>query len=197
MFLIPNNTAYLRLLLWIIIFITYSPNLIAQDSLKYDVLNNQGQFSAVVVVPHTSKETLFKRSKEWVYKTYVSGNAVIDIADPETSKISANGITGKLVYKNSFVKVDAGHFTYALTIYTKDGKAKIVFGSIIHKGGEMLQMKDGSNYSEDFPSAWGSFGKSQSKKQWALMKEQADKEFLSIFISFKGYLQEQDQNAEF
>lgn len=74
---------------------------------------------------------------------------------------------------------------------------KIVFDRIIHKGGEMIQMKDGSNYADDFPSKWGTFGKSQSKKQWVLMKEQGSEEFLNLYKSFKSYLVAQDKNAEF
>ena len=68
----------------------------------------------------------------------------------------------EIIYKNSFLKVDAGHFKYGFTIYAKDNKAKIVFDRIIHNGGELVQMKDESDFADDFPSRWGSFGKSKS-----------------------------------
>ena len=180
-----------------LLIMTSSVAVSAQDTLAYSIIDGQAELSSVINAPNTSKDALFKKAKEWVYKTYVSGDAVIDIADPETSKINAQGLGGHLVYKNSFVKVEGGRFKYGLTIYAKDNKAKIVFDRIIHLRGEMMQMKDGSNYADDFPSTWGSFGKSQSKKQWALMKQQALLEFNMIYASFKKYLVTEDRNANF
>lgn len=181
----------------LVLIMTSSIAVRAQDTLSYNIIDGQAELSAIINVPNTTKDVLFKKATEWVYKTYVSGDAVIDIADPETSKINAKGLGVQLVYKNSFVKVEGGRFKYGFTIYAKDNKAKIVFDRITHLRGEMLQMKDGSNYADEFPSAWGSFGKSQSKKQWLLMKQQALLDFNELYASFKKYLVTEDRNANF
>lgn len=165
----------------------------ALDSLTID----GGELFAIIEVPGRSKDELFKKSKEWIYRTYKSGDAVIDIDDPETSKINAQGVTQQLVYKNSFAKVDGGKFKYFLTIFNKDGKTKILFDKIIHIKGGMVQMTDGSNFEDDFPSTWTKFGKSQSAKQWPLLKQQALIEFNYLYRSLKRYLLEANKHADF
>jgi hypothetical protein len=170
---------------------------VSQDSLTYKVIDNKAELSSVIQIPNTPKDLLFEKAKEWIYKTYKSGDAVIDIADAETSKIIAQGISNTLAYKNTFVKMDGGRFKYSFTIYAKDNKVKLVIDDISHEKGEMVQMKDGSNYADESPSTWGSFGASQSRKQWVLMKKQAYDEFNIIYHSFKTYLTKVDRHANF
>ncbi|WP_343320308.1 DUF4468 domain-containing protein [Sphingobacterium multivorum] len=187
-------------LLFIFIAIFFTSAWASSMRLKYtpDSLTiDGGDLYAVITIPGKSKDDLFKKSKEWIYRTYKSGDAVIDIDDPETSKINAHGVTQSLVYKNSFAKVDGGKFKYYLTIFNKDGKTKILFDKIIHLKGGMAQMSDGSNFEDDFPSTWGKFGKSQSAKQWPLLKQQAIIEFNYLYQSLKKYLIEENKHEEF
>ncbi|GEM67605.1 hypothetical protein SMI01S_12110 [Sphingobacterium mizutaii NBRC 14946 = DSM 11724] len=167
--------------------------LINTDTLSYD----NGEFYSVIEIPNKSKDELFKKSKEWIYRTYKSGDAVIDIADAETSKINAQGITQSVIYKNTLAKVDGGKFKYYLTIFAKDGKVKILFDNITHLKGGMVQMSDGSRFTDDFPSTWGKMGKSQSAKQWPLMKKQAAVEFNLILKSFEDFLTKEDKHSDF
>ena len=68
--------------------------------------------------------------------------------------------------------MDGGQFDFEVSIEVKDGRARFTYSGIRHSGGEMVQMRDGSLYEEEFPSTWGKFIKKQSKKEWGKMKEQ-------------------------
>ncbi len=162
-----------------------------------DVEYKDGKFSIVRDVKEATQKRIFNSAKEWIYKNYNSGDAVIQIEDPETGKITCTGRTQNLVYNNVWVKMDGGTFKYSLTTYCKDGKFKLLIDEITHSGGEMIQMRDGSMYQDEFPSKWGRMNKKQSQKEWAKMKDQARIEISAILLSMAKYITSPDKEAEF
>ena len=135
-----------------------------------------------------SKEKVFEVLKEAIYRNYGSGDAVIEYENKEEGKIYGRAHTSSLTYMNTFVKMNGGQFAYEITLLTKQGKAKIILSDIIHKKGEMVQMKDGSHFEDEFPSTWGKMGKKQSAKEWIKMKEQAYVQFKGIFFMLNDSL---------
>lgn len=166
-----------------------------QDSLKTNEIiipemelddNGRAMFQLIVEQKGT-KDALYLNGKTWVFDTYKSGKAVIQMEDKEGGVIIGNGRTGTLIYKNMGVKVDAGNFKYTITLNFKDGKYRCIIDNITYKKGELL-VKEGADYSEEFPHNWSKIGKKYNKKQWGLMKEQALVEFQSIFVSLQEFM---------
>jgi hypothetical protein len=72
-----------------------------------------------------TKGELYNKSIEWIAKSFVSANDVIQVKDQENGKIIAKCI--------SYDNFDFGikrHFSYTLTIDLKDGKVRTLFENI-------------------------------------------------------------------
>lgn len=160
--------------------------------------NEQGSFiiSSVIRTKDSlvSKDKIFETLKQAIYKSFGSGDAVIEYESKEEGKIYGRANTSVLTYNNTFVKMNGGRFKYEITILCKQGRAKVILSNITHKGGDMNQMRDGSDYSDDFPSTWSKGGKKQSQREWVKMKEQAFKEFQGLFALFQNVLLKTDSN---
>lgn len=180
------------------LFLLFSVFVKAQDSTLNSTLSidtsrdefGKFQISAIIKLRDSSvsKEKVFETLKEAIYKNFGSGNAVVQYENKEEGKIYGRANTSKLVYTNVLAKMDGGRFEYEINIICKQGKAKIILSNIIHKKGEMIQMRDGSDFGDSFPSTWGKFGKKQSQNEWIKMKEQAYTEFEGIFYLFYNSL---------
>ncbi|MFZ1749423.1 MAG: DUF4468 domain-containing protein [Saprospiraceae bacterium] len=202
-----------------IILILSSIKVLSQDTLKYNFKiddNGKVYFDEVIEIENSKATDLYIKGKEWFSmekwlnnKTkkgiFMSddkelkkdiklkeGEIAIDFFDKEEGKIFAKGRTNILVYKNSFVKKNGGSFNYRLTTLFKDGKTRIVIDDLVFEGGDMMGVNSGAFINEDYPTVFGSFGKSQIKKQWVLMREQAIKEFETIISNYKEFMLKKD-----
>ncbi len=202
-----------------IFLILSSIKVLSQDTLKYNFKiddNGKVYFDEVIEIENSKATDLYIKGKEWFSmekwlnnKTkkglfmyddkelkkdikLKEGEIVIDFFDKEDGKIFAKGRTDILVYKNSIVKKNGGSFLYRLTTLYKDGKTRIVIDDLVFEGGDMMGVNSGAFINEDYPKVFGSFGKSQIKKQWVLMREQAIKEFESIIANYKEFMLKKD-----
>ena len=141
-----------------------------------------------------SKDQIFEKTKLLIHKYFTSGNNVIQYENKEEGKIFCKAVTNRLIYKNMGAKMDGGYFFYELNIYCKDGKVRFVFSNITHQKGDMAQMKDGSDYGDAFPSTWGKLGKSQTEKQWPLMKQQALNDIALLVTSISNDIEKKDDS---
>lgn len=92
-------------------------------------------FSEVVNVDSVKSEELYKRAKEWLFKTYVSSPDVIALDDKESRTIAGNGAMsfnpkgfGSLYF--------IGNIKYKITIVCKDGRYKVEIGTFFHKSSD-------------------------------------------------------------
>lgn len=150
--------------------------------------NGKGRMEIVVEHPG-SKEQLFVRAKVWVFKTYNSGESVVQMEDKEAGVIVGKGATERLTYKNGLVTNDAGYFAYQITLSFKEGKYRCVVDDIKYKRGDMI-LKEGADIAEDYPSNWGNFGKGQKEREWIKMKEQATNHLKLVLVSLQTSMSE-------
>lgn len=150
--------------------------------------NGKGRMEIVVGHPG-SKEQIFVRAKEWVFKTYNSGKSVVQMEDKEAGVIVGEGVTERLTYKNGLITNDAGYFAYQITLNFKEGKYRCVIDKIKYKRGDMV-LKEGADIAEDYPSNWGDFGKGQKEREWIKMKEQAINHLKLVFVSLQTFMSE-------
>lgn len=180
-------------------------------------LDDKGRvyFEDVIDVENQSKIELFLKGKDWVLikKSIVqrgddkkegfwmsgeksdSGDILLEFEDKDEGRIYCKGRTNTLVYNNSGIKKNGGSFRYKLTLLFKDNKTKIVIDELYFEGGEMIGVNSGAYLNEDYPEVFGSFGKSQIKKQWNLMRLQAINEFLSIIENYRETVQKVDKKT--
>lgn len=168
------------------------PSFIDYKLFQIDTSRNElGQFKMSKVFEYKdttlTKNKLYERTKEFIYKTYVSGSDVKLYEDKELGKFFCRAITRKLDF---YKKMDAwhwaetcngGYFMYNMTIYTKNQKVKIVFDQITHHKGDCpLESATGSDFGDSFPSAWQRYDIDDNTVQYKLMKANAFKEFTLI-----------------
>jgi hypothetical protein len=169
-----------------------NPTVIDYKLFQIDTTRNElGQIklSKVFEYKDTSltKNKLYERAKEFIFKTYVSGNNVTLYEDKEIGKFFCRAITKKVDYMQ---KLDAwhwaepcngGYFMYNMTIYTKNQKVKIVFDQITHyKGDCPYESNTGSDFGDSFPKSWQPLEINYNTEQYKTMKATAFKDFILI-----------------
>ncbi len=127
-----------------------------------------------------SKEELFVKAKQALYRTFTSGDAVIQMEDKESGLIEGKGRTQTFYGKQAGFTRDLGRFIYRITIQTKDNKYRILFSEIIYEKGE-LYLKGGADIAEDYPSNW-KHQYNNTEAWWAGLKKLADSELKAIAI---------------
>ena len=163
-----------------------SQSIIDFQQYKIDTTRNEiGNFKLVRLFEYKdsllTKEKLYERVKDFIYKTYVSGNDVKIYEDKESGKFYCEAVTKKLIFNSSMTSCNGGYFKYKMTIYVKDKKVKIVIDNITHYRGECpMESKDGSDFGDIFPSKWGTIAKKYDTKQFHEFKYQAFEEFLLV-----------------
>lgn len=169
------------------------PFLLSSQSaeLELQIENGIATLQKVVEVPGT-KDDLFTDARQWLFDTYRSGKAVLELEDKEEGVIIGNGKTGELIYNNVMSKVEAGNFRYSIKLEFKPGKYRLTFNDIYYERGE-LNIGDGANYGADYPDNWPRMGKKHNKRQWESMKAQALKEFNLIAENLYTYLTEKPE----
>lgn len=172
--------------------IPFDPAFIDYKLFQIDTTRNElGQFKLSKVFEYKdtmlNKIKLFDRVKEFIYKTYVSGNNVKLYEDKELGKFFCRAITKKVDYNR---KMDAfhwaepcngGYFMYNMTIYIKNQKVKIVLDEITHNKGDCpVESNTGSDFGDTFPKAWQPVDINYNTEQYKIMKASAFKEFTQI-----------------
>jgi len=169
----------------ILFFILFISSFIAQAQSYYTTSEDgRAKFEAIIETKG-EKDKLFLKGKEWIYKTYKSGDAVINVDDKEQGRIFGKGKGKDLFIREFGQKNDFGHFKYNITIDFKDNKARIIIDEITQHAGGLLGMKDGADYSESFPSTWLKVAMKANQKRWDTIKADAASEFNGIIESFK------------
>ncbi len=124
--------------------------------------NGKFKMSSIITADSTlSMAKVYEIAKEIVYRTYGSGDAVIQYSSKE------------------------------------EGRARALITDISYKKGAMINMHDGADFMDEFPSTWGTWAKSQSLKEWKKMKAQALPELLTIIRKLKIGLQKQNSDNNF
>lgn len=98
-----------------------------QDSLLYNIFpTKDGKvFYEKVIEVKASKEDLYKRAKEWALKNFNSQKDASQIDDKESGMIAY-----RTFFSNSFNGLVEWQYWEVISIYTKDGKAKITVTDI-------------------------------------------------------------------
>jgi len=179
------------------VFILFSIVSYSQNDFNYKIDDsNQIYFELISEIEGQNKDALFLKGKEWIYDLYKSGDDVISLEDKEAGKIIGKGKSSDLIYNNSGIKKNGGHFTYKISLYFKEGKAKIKIDDLQFLKGEMLGVNDGARFDEEFPATWKKFGKKQKIKQWQKMRKQASEEFYLILKSFQSFLEKNNDEDD-
>jgi len=79
----------------------------------------------VIEVPALTKKQIYDKALEWMAKTFVSANEVIQLKDPDNGKIIGRGITE---FTNGMTTIPC---EYSITIETKDGKCRVTCDQFI------------------------------------------------------------------
>lgn len=185
--------------------------------MQYDFkLDDEGKvfFDEVIEVPGAKQADLFLKAKDWLLsKGRIEdsekkkgllmhrekddrGELFLEFDDKTEGKIFGLGRTNTLVYNNTGAKKNGGSFKYDLNILVKDEKTKIIIDNLEFEGGDMLGVNSGALITEDYPKVFGSFGKSQIKKQWELMRRQAIDEFEAIIADYKSQITKKSKSAD-
>ena len=149
--------------------------------------NEKGFFDETRSVK-AGKDTLFIWAKEWVYKTYKSGDAVIQLDDKDAGLIICKGRTNSTYVKQLGRKIEAGTFHYNFKLAFKDGKYRITISDITYEKGE-LSYKSGADLAEEFPSNWPQvYYRKSSEKWWSEIKEATIIELQAIIGSLDSHM---------
>ena len=139
--------------------------------------NGKGYYEFIGQAKGT-KEELFTRAKQALYRTYDSGDAVIQMDEKEAGLIEGKGRTQTNYGKYAGFTRDLGRFSYRLTVQTKDDKYRLLFSDFVYEKGELL-LKGGADIAEDYPSNWKDIYK-KTEAWWAGLKKSADSEVKAI-----------------
>ena len=161
--------------------------------------NDKGfaEYTEVVTIDSFSKSDLYLNALEWMNKTYKSGKNVIQTTDKDGGMIIGKAITQALTYNNMGAKVNAGYFSYNISIYCKDNKFKYLIDNILYIKGEM-NLKSGADLSEKFPHNWTGFllDNKQTRREWLKFQIIADIELKAIIDDLKKTLKSSRKRSE-
>jgi len=130
------------------------------------------EYSEVVVVDSTlTKNDLFSIFSDWVAKTYISANDVIQYRDKEEGKITAKGVF-KVYLDNIYGPAEAGYVQHTISLSFKDGKYKYVINQIYFNGA-----LGKAEINETSPPGM------MMRGQWKKIKAQSDYEIKNIILS--------------
>lgn len=96
------------------------------------------EFSIVDTV-HADKNTIYVRAHEWLAKTFVSAEAVIDMQDKEAGKLigkSSIPVTYTTVTALSGRVTASQEVRYIISIDVKEGKYRCIISNFSHRGDE-------------------------------------------------------------
>lgn len=109
-------------------------------------LGQQQSLDKIKEFSDLKKDELYKRSLNWVARTYNSANDVIQLKDPEAGQLICNGVGSITVF------LYTGYFRYTMIIDLKDSKIRIRYENIQSE-------PDGQGEALDMNSYWGSVEK--------------------------------------
>lgn len=145
-----------------------------------------------------TKSKIYDRLKQFVFKTYNNGAQTKINEDAVNGKLIMNAQTKDVVFHSAMNKCKGGYFTYLMTLYAKDKKAKVVIENITHYRGECpYEAKDGSDFGDDFPNKWGRIAKKYDAKQFQELKAQAFEEFKLILDYLEKFTSNKKDDGDF
>ncbi len=169
-----------------------------QDSIKNEIPeitkdeNSKGVIDKVYFLK-AGKDTLFLWAKEWVYRTYKSGDAVIQMEDKEAGVLICKGRTQPVTVKNMGTRVEAGTFVYDFKVSVKPGKYRIYINNITYQRGALI-VKEGADIIEEYPNNWPSSFKKQYQKWWDEIKLAGTTELQALTLSLNKHMEESLKN---
>ena len=128
-------------------------------------------------VPNASKEDLYRKSREWISETFVSGKTVVDYGDVVSGTIIANAVMQAGQFQEGSFMLDT-MFNYTLRIDSK--KNKLRFKVSITEYSLM-----------DKNRTWNRKNLRLTLKQ----EQDADKKVKELFKKFEGYINESFENG--
>lgn len=170
--------------------------------------DEQGRFVLSSIIKangkELSKDKIYEIIKFTIYKNFGSGDKVIQYENKEEGKIYCRSLTREYPYIVPASRKNGGYFTFEITAISKDGKAKVSIGNITHTGGEMTQMRPGSDFGDTFPTAWKKWGDNalgrkvneQSLDQWTKIKNMAHLDLIAVIALFQGPIQNAKEKKE-
>ena len=114
--------------LFLVLCLFVSNFLIAQE-LPKDSVTGKYTFQGIVKVDSVSKNELYSRAREWISKSFVSANNVIQMDDKELGKIIGKGKTQNYYFG---IGSDMGSILFTISIQVKDNKFKYTITDFIH-----------------------------------------------------------------
>ena len=97
--------------------------------------NDSGEYfyQEVISIDSTNQQDLYDKLHQWVAKTYVSANDVIQYNDKDTGKIIAKGL-----YKTTNYGWEV-YLRHTLTLEAKDNRFRVTFDQLAYQGGPDAQ----------------------------------------------------------
>lgn len=141
-----------------------------------------------------TKDQVFLKSKEWLFRTYNSGKTVLQFEDKEAGKIQGKARTANVAVKEMGVNQDLGSFTYDVTLDVKENKARITISNIMYERGSLSALKSGSAFREAYPSTWPRIAQKAQQKRWDALKQDTEKQLQSVMASYGQALNTQTKD---
>lgn len=135
-----------------------------------------------------NQNALFVKANEWVAKTFVSANSVIQMKDKEAGKIIAKGEL--IVYEEWGITTFPFYVGFTLSIDVKDGRYRTEFSDFIVRGYSSpngFQTTNSALIDADKPYSY-------SQNLWDNLKGDAKKKAKDLRASLKEYMSTKTEN---
>lgn len=144
--------------------------------------DGQAEYTGVVAVDTSFKKNeIHQALNEWIARVYVSGKSVIQNNDKDAGVIIGRGATKNILIWNVMSQQNFGNFTYLISLYSKDGKAKYVINGFSYSGCEMIGFRQGYDLA-------GTPIKGLNKSYWNKLQSQTNDEIVALVNNLKSFL---------
>lgn len=137
------------------------------------------EYSEIITVEGKTKADLFAAARSWFVDTFRDSKNVIEVNDEGRGELTAKATYEYRAAAFIAQTLTSGWVTYRVSIYVKDGKAKIEVGRFIHEGTDAPLAK-AINYGlitdARFPPKLKGMTDGASAKNWALLQSQSKAE---------------------
>ncbi len=157
--------------------------LLGQDiDLPFNKETGKVIYEGVVEVDSNSADQLYAKAKLWLANSFVKSKNVIDLDDPTSKTIVANG-NAPVIIMGNLGKEDGGYVSFKLSLFFKDGRYKYVLTNFEHVyNGGKAGYGSGGNIENETP-ACGKFY--LTMKNWNRIKEQTNEFAIGIVNSLQ------------
>lgn len=137
------------------------------------------EYTGVITIDTSLKKNeVHQALSQWIAGIYVSG---IQNNDKETGMIIGRGATKNVLLWNVMSQQNFGNFTYLISLYSKDGKAKYVINRFSYSGCGMIGFNPGFDLA-------GTPIKGLNKSYWNKLQAQTNYEILALINNLKSFL---------